>query len=198
MSRQLEKVAGLLVGDDTEWKAGKLLAHLVGESDARGGAVLSVRQGRLVPFSIQNVDLETLARLNRLWSGMAPRLKQARVCRDRSLTIVPLLEAGLLTGVLLLDAPRAFDAQDAKPLLVLLGTAVTVEPARVEAALATKAESALDGERERVLALLEANSWNIAQVARMLGVTRPTLYRRLQSYNVARKKVPLLRRLVPV
>ena len=45
-------------------------------------------------------------------------------------------------------------------------------------------------EREKLLLLLNRNEWNIARVARMMGVTRRTVYLRLQRYNIPRERVP--------
>jgi transcriptional regulator with GAF, ATPase, and Fis domain len=46
-----------------------------------------------------------------------------------------------------------------------------------------------DMEREKLLLLLNRNEWNIARVARLMGVTRRTIYLRLQRYNIPREKV---------
>ena len=47
-----------------------------------------------------------------------------------------------------------------------------------------------DMEREKLLLLLNRNEWNIARVARLMGVTRRTIYLRLQRYNIPRERVP--------
>jgi hypothetical protein len=47
-----------------------------------------------------------------------------------------------------------------------------------------------DMEREKLLLLLNRNEWNIARVARMMGITRRTVYLRLQRYNIPRERVP--------
>lgn len=46
-----------------------------------------------------------------------------------------------------------------------------------------------DMEREKMLLLLNRNEWNIARVARLMGVTRRTIYLRLQRFNIPREKV---------
>jgi regulatory Fis family protein len=46
-----------------------------------------------------------------------------------------------------------------------------------------------DIERDRLLLLLGTHDWNISRVARLLGTTRDTLYRRLRQYDVDRVKV---------
>jgi len=42
----------------------------------------------------------------------------------------------------------------------------------------------------KLLLLLNRNEWNIARVARLMGVTRRTVYLRLQRYNIPRERVP--------
>ena len=50
-----------------------------------------------------------------------------------------------------------------------------------------------DMEREKLLLLLNRNEWNIARVARLMSVTRRTIYLRLQRYNIPRERVPKTR-----
>jgi transcriptional regulator of acetoin/glycerol metabolism len=49
-----------------------------------------------------------------------------------------------------------------------------------------------------MLTLLEGNDWNIADVARRLGVTRRTVYMRLRSFGIERRRVPKLYKKMPV
>jgi hypothetical protein len=46
-----------------------------------------------------------------------------------------------------------------------------------------------DIERQKLVLLLNRNKWNIARVARLMGVTRRTIYLRLQRYKIARERV---------
>jgi len=46
-----------------------------------------------------------------------------------------------------------------------------------------------DMEREKLLLLLNRNEWNIARVARLMGVTRRTIYLRLQRYKIPRERI---------
>jgi transcriptional regulator with GAF, ATPase, and Fis domain len=50
-----------------------------------------------------------------------------------------------------------------------------------------------DMEREKLLLLLNRNEWNIARVARLMGVTRRTIYLRLARYKIPRERVPKTR-----
>jgi DNA-binding NtrC family response regulator len=47
-----------------------------------------------------------------------------------------------------------------------------------------------DIEREKLLLLLNRNEWTIARVARLMGLTRRTVYRRLRDYDIPRERVP--------
>lgn len=44
-------------------------------------------------------------------------------------------------------------------------------------------------EKEKMLLLLDRNEWNIARVARLMNVTRRTIYLRLQRWGIPREKV---------
>ena len=44
--------------------------------------------------------------------------------------------------------------------------------------------------RQHLVTLLDRNEWNIARVARLMGVTRRTIYLRLERYNIERKRIP--------
>lgn len=51
-----------------------------------------------------------------------------------------------------------------------------------------------DMEREKLLLLLNRNEWNISRVARLMEVTRRTIYMRLARHKIPREKVPKTRR----
>jgi DNA-binding NtrC family response regulator len=51
-----------------------------------------------------------------------------------------------------------------------------------------------DAERDYLLQRLELHEWNIARVAREVGVTRTTVYARMRRLNIPREKIPKSRR----
>ncbi len=59
-------------------------------------------------------------------------------------------------------------------------------PASARASSATLRTSMLESERDALLAALDAASWNVARAAEQLGVSRMTLYRRLQRHGISR------------
>jgi len=52
--------------------------------------------------------------------------------------------------------------------------------------------------RLQLLSLLERHEWNIAEVARLLRVTRRTVYMRLRSFGIERKHVPKIYKKMPI
>ena len=93
--------------------------------------------------------------------------------------VEPVLAGRNLRALIYLDAPGTTSADE-----------VTLVKALVAKRLAeNETESApvvtVDA-REQLLLLLERNEWNIARVARLLGVSRLTVYRRLAKLGLAR------------
>jgi hypothetical protein len=119
-----------------------------------------------------------------------------------SFAIVPVLEEEALLALLYVDSqePHFCDAHDLERLskfsrIVAKSVNDTTTP-RPAGGSADSWEAYLertpveDMEREKLLLLLNRNEWNIARVARMMGVTRRTVYLRLQRYNIPRERVP--------
>ncbi|HEX9186190.1 MAG TPA: helix-turn-helix domain-containing protein [Vicinamibacteria bacterium] len=119
-----------------------------------------------------------------------------------SFVISPVLEEESLLAVLYVDSqePHFCDSHDLERLskfsrIVAKSVLDTASPRPVGGS-ADSWEAYLertpveDMEREKLLLLLNRNEWNIARVARMMGVTRRTVYLRLQRYNIPRERVP--------
>ena len=119
-----------------------------------------------------------------------------------SFAITPVLEEEALVALLYVDSqePHFCDAHDLERLskfsrIVAKSVHDTGSP-RPGGVVGDSWEAYLertpveDMEREKLLLLLNRNEWNIARVARMMGVTRRTVYLRLQRYNIPRERVP--------
>jgi transcriptional regulator with GAF, ATPase, and Fis domain len=124
-----------------------------------------------------------------------------------SFVLVPVLEAESLVALLYVDShdPHFCESHDLARLTkfsrivakaVLDSSTPAERPTRSrEDAWETYLERTPveDMEREKLLLLLNRNEWNIARVARLMGVTRRTIYLRLQRYNIPRERVPKTR-----
>ena len=90
--------------------------------------------------------------------------------------------------------PSEFSRIIAKAVGENVGLGVERAPSRAEAWESYLERTPVeDMEREKLLLLLNRNEWNIARVARLMGVTRRTIYLRLQRYNIPRERVPKTR-----
>ena len=91
-----------------------------------------------------------------------------------------------LKNVMLRAAATASGPQNAARDLLLDGVAPDAPPAATRGSNATLRTSMLESERDALLAALDAASWNVARAAEQLGVSRMTLYRRLQRHGISR------------
>ena len=113
---------------------------------------------------------------------------------------MPVVQDGLLVALLYIDAagPHFLNNADRERLSKfarIIAKAVTqtagARPGRAEAWETYLERTPVeDMEREKLLLLLNRNEWNIARVARLMGVTRRTIYLRLQRHNIPRERVP--------
>ncbi len=122
-----------------------------------------------------------------------------------SFTVVPVMDEDALLALIYVDSqePHFCDGHDLERLTKfsrIVAKAVNESVSGVAGGTSAEAWEAYlertpveDMEREKLLLLLNRNEWNIARVARMMGVTRRTVYLRLQRYNIPRERVPKTR-----
>jgi hypothetical protein len=146
----------------------------------------------------RSVDQALLDAAQGLWTGFRGPLEAGRPASSEapSLTLLPLVHQGELVGCVALDA---LDAKLCPPkyrdqVLAIVARAVSRKgdagPLAAVAETILEEMPARDYAREQLLDLLERNQWSIARVARFLGITRRTLYLRLQRYGIARRSGP--------
>jgi Bacterial regulatory protein, Fis family len=187
----MERIAQLLIADDPKQKADRILTHAIADYDGAGGAVLAIHDGRLEAFALQRADLDRLLTMRKRWSSFQSDFAKGRCAWDGENVIAPIHEGPELVGALWIERPRAFDEADSQIPRTLLAKTLTVA-ATIPAQLAgsPKTFSLVDETKARMLDELRRYDWNIAQVARVLGVTRRTIYLRLKKYGINRKKMP--------
>ena len=191
-----EAVVRLMVAKDPQQSADTILAFLMGVNGARSGAIFAVADGPRL-FVGHRIGQDALDYANERWEADQRTLGQGRLSRSDDRFLVPILKAGRLIGVVFLVAPQ-LDLGSIAEVAGLVGEAL-LQAGRQPAALSPVEEylektPAEEIERRKLLILLERHEWNVARVARELHVTRTTIYKRLESFGISRKRVPKHRR----
>ena len=212
----LEQFADLVAAEDPHRLAGRTLEVVMMLVNGRSGGVFAAAGERLTLFASRGIDQHVLDAVQTLWGrgkdqlrrghplyvpdcGADQDLSAAGVDGPASLAVFPVFDGDDLVALLYVDSlePHFCEPHDVERLAKfsrLLARAVRPDAGRVsrermgwEAYLErTPVE---DIEREKLLLLLNRNEWNIARVARLMGVTRRTVYLRLQRYKIPRERV---------
>jgi hypothetical protein len=196
------QLAALLVAGDPRGAADRTLDFLISLNKARGAAVFALEGDRLNLFTGRGFDVETVATVQAAWSDRRAPLATGEILQGTysraTYAIAPLMDKGSVVALLYLDtaAGREWAALDTSSLAAF---GVAIAQAVIAAASAAPALSPVQAylsqtsdeeiARERLLLLLVQNEWNIARVARIMGMTRRTIYHRLQRHNIVREKV---------
>jgi hypothetical protein len=196
------QLAALLVAGDPRGAAERTLAFLASLNKARGAAVFALEGDRLTLFTGRGFDVEAVTAVQTAWASHRAKLQSGEVLRvddgRARYAVAPLLEAGSVVALLYLDVAAGNDwtALDTSSLTafgvaiahaVIAAASAPPAPSPVQAYLSQTSDEEIA--RERLLLLLVQNEWNISRVARLMGVTRRTIYLRLQRHNIVREKV---------
>jgi hypothetical protein len=184
----------MLVQQDPKRSAEGALSLLLGHVRASSAAVFQVRQRELVLFVSRGIDQGDLDRARQAWARNQKRSASPDPKTD-GLALFPLREGDAVVGALYIGSThRVSVGQETLDVIVpillaalraAVNPAVTVQ-SPVDAYL--ESTSAEDVEREQLRLLLFRNEWNIARVARQLGISRVTVYHRLNKYGLSRQR----------
>jgi hypothetical protein len=205
--------------DDPRRLAERTLEVVMSLLNGRAGAVFTIHDGEPVLFASRGIDQAVLEVAPLVWALGQEGLRRGETlyvperASDRrlpaaaaqrpgpaSLALVPVLEDEALIALLYVDSqePHFCDAHDLDRLSKfsrIIAKSVTDTAAPRRGGGQDTWETYLertpveDMEREKLLLLLNRNEWNIARVARMMGVTRRTVYLRLQRYKIPRERI---------
>jgi hypothetical protein len=216
----IDQFTDLVVGaDDPRRLAERTLEVVMSLVNGRSGAVFSRQENRITLFGSRGIDQHVLDAVHLVWESQRPSLLEGEIfyvperaserrlaALDRegppSFVVVPVMSGESLVALTYVDSldPHFCTGQDLERLgkfSRIIAKAVAEDPAvETTKSRAEAWESYLertpveDMEREKLLLLLNRNEWNIARVARLMAVTRRTIYLRLQRYNIPRERVP--------
>lgn len=186
----------VLVADDPRRSADRILGRLVQIHRARGGAILRPRDRQADVWLSAGLSLASLGELPARWADHARSLAMGQSVVDAAFALLPAMLGTEMVAVIYLAQPEGAPLGDSHVFSAAIAQAV-----RAADGLATARPSPELGPAEatrlQLLSLLERNDWNIARVARLLGVTRRTVYMRLRSFGIERRRVPKLYKKLP-
>lgn len=222
----IDQFADLVVGaDDPRRLARQTLDVVLAVSRGRSAAILLPEKNRLSLFASIAVDQGALDAAEAIWRACRGELQRGeafyapqRAADKRlaslpglgavaSVAVVPVLDDGSVAALLYVDSEAARFLDDgglerlgkfSRIVAKAVGVAAADITSRLAAEPAPQA-AAKRGSREELLGALRSHEWNIARAARVLGVTRRTIYLRLARFGIPRERIRKgdLRRLRP-
>jgi hypothetical protein len=204
----IDQFTNLVLGaDEPQRLAERTVEIILSLTHGRCAAVFRVDGGRLTLFASRGLDQAALDAAHADWQRHAATLAGGEMFYaptsggpgPEARAAVPIRGEDGVLGILYVDSaePHFLDAADCQR-LVKFNRILARALAAPKAAAADRPRgwerylektSVDDMERERLLLLLERNEWNIARVARLMQVTRRTVYLRLARYGVPRERV---------
>jgi transcriptional regulator with GAF, ATPase, and Fis domain len=213
----LGQFADLVIGTVEPHRLGeRTLEVVMALTNGRSSGVFEVADQRLTLFASRGIDQHVLDAVDRLWRRDKDQLRRGRpiyvpdTMTDKelphasaggpaSLAMFPVLDDDDLVALVYVDSaePHFCQASDVERLAQF--SRMLVRAVRPEQGPSAREHSSWEAylertpvqdiERQKLLLLLNRNEWNIARVARLMGVTRRTVYLRLQRYNIRRERV---------
>ena len=187
----------LLVSDDPRRSADRILNRLIQIHQARGGAILRPRNGQVEVWLSYGLTLAGLAELPVRWADHCQTLNEGRAVVEPGFALLPAMLESEMAAALYLAQPEGLSVSDARVFGTAIAQAVRASDSG-PAAPRIPEMSPTEGAKLQLLSLLERNEWNLAKVARLMGVTRRTVYLRLRSFGIERRHVPKLYKKLPV
>jgi ActR/RegA family two-component response regulator len=193
----MDSMLALLVADDPRRSADRILTRLIQIHQAQGGAILRPSGGQVEIWMSAGLNLGAVSELPVRWADHREALEAGRAILEPGYALLPAMLGEELAAALYLAQPLGQAVADAR----LFGTAIAqavLASQQTEGPSRVPELSPTEEARLQLLSLLERHEWNIAEVARLLSVTRRTVYMRLRSFGIERKRVPKIYKKMPV
>lgn len=191
-AKSAETVVRIMVAKDPRQSVDTILEFLMGVNAAPAAAVFAVDDGPQL-FVGRGIAQAALDWTSECWKKDAKALARGRLSRSDSRLLLPVLRRDRLAALVYLEASQA-DLGSLAEVATLLADAVVKGSAQPEPSSAIEAfleqTPTEEIERRRLVILLDRFEWNVARVARELGVTRTTIYKRMAAHGIPRKRVP--------
>jgi hypothetical protein len=204
----LRRLAGLGEPHDAVERA---VAAAAAYFSARAAAAFARDQERMLLVAGRGIAPNVLEAISRTWTSRQVELTAGRALHGSAaemepgrphgvFVLAPVMSANYVSGLLYVqtDETRFNHSKDIDALAqfsrLLSGSLSLAGRSGLDDFL--ERTPADEVARQQLLVLLERHEWNIACVARALGVTRATIYNRLERHGLERVRIPkTLRRL---
>ena len=184
-------IAAVLLAQAPRQQAASVLTLLVVRSQARSGAVLALREGRLVVFaSSRDLSAEAIAEAYALWQRSRSTIEAGTHVQSGDHLVAPIRADERLLALLYLEGATAFEPSSVKAFEMTFAKAIEADATGLQSDPHDLLLASPQQDKERLIAMLNRNEWNIARVARLMGVTRRTVYLRMERYGITRLRVP--------
>jgi hypothetical protein len=194
----IDHLLDVALAEDPSTIGERLLRALLAFNRGRWAALLETALDDLRLFASRGVDQAALDAVDTLWRARRGELQAGRPVVASSLVAFPVVRDGRLVGVLFTERTPAAGFADPREMQALSQFARVAARAlaggRGDAAAYLAITPPAAVARDQLFAILQHNEWNIARVARLLGVTRPTIYARLQRLGLPRHRLRLGKR----
>ncbi len=187
----------LLVADDPRRSADRILTRLIQVHQAHGGAILRPQKDRVEVWLSAGLSLAAGAELPVRWADHRDDMAAGRSVVEPGFALFPAMLGDDMVAALYLAQPEGLGVGDASVFGAAIAQAVRAADAPPGPRWVPEANPT-EETRLQLLSLLQRHEWNIAEVARLLGVTRRTVYLRLRSFGIERKHVPKIYKKMPV
>jgi hypothetical protein len=194
MDGDIERLVGLFVEAHPRASIDRILSFLCELHRAQGALVGSpTLGGAMIVEAVHTMRAERLATFSTLWTAQHDAVESGQVVEGDDHVLAPLSSPQEFVGVLFLDAPQDFRRHGLDVYLIALGKALSAAHAAGPEILRGVG---LD-QGALLRDMLERHEWNIARVAKEAGVTRRTIYLRMDRYGISRKIVPKVLKPLP-
>lgn len=164
------------------------LDFLAAASGTKTAALFEAQASRPRLVTTTGLSQDSLDRALDSWKRQRTRLERGETVQGEGHSLVPLLRDGAPVGLLYLESTNIdrIALIESQELLAAAVLASRAEPAAPVADFLERTPVA-ELQREKLMLLLERHDWNISRVAREMGVTRTTIYAKLDLFEIPRR-----------
>jgi hypothetical protein len=167
-----------------------LIEFLANAHAAERAAVFVVDEDRISLYFGRSMEQGALDWTHEGWRWHSAKLQRGFEVRDGNESLIPIMREKVLVAVLYLEAP-AIHMEIVLDVAAQLAEAVhysrsAVAQGAVDAYLEVTPEDEI--QRQKIMVLLAKNENNLSRVARILSISRQSLYRRMGVLGIARER----------